>query len=188
MPATSKAQQAAAGMALAAKRGEMDPSELKGAAKEMYDSMSEDQLKDFAKGSTKGKPDHVEEGKADKMATKEKGGEWAKHLKKDGKRVANKKIRKSGKNIDESYDWIDNPDERMKRLNESLNVIEESLSTGEMNDLVKTLYKNVDLNIDDDFAIEMIIISADEFMGKRIDKKEAKKVLAMFDKKYPRFR
>ena len=48
MPAESKQQQKAAGMALAAKRGEVDPKTLKGAAKSMYNSMSADQLKDFA--------------------------------------------------------------------------------------------------------------------------------------------
>ena len=58
MPAKSKAQQKAAGAALSAKRGEMDKSELTGAAREMYDSMSEDQLKDFADSDRKGKPEH----------------------------------------------------------------------------------------------------------------------------------
>jgi hypothetical protein len=49
MPAESEEQRKAAGMALAAKRGEVDPKTLQGAAKQMYDSMSEDQLRDFAK-------------------------------------------------------------------------------------------------------------------------------------------
>jgi len=53
MPATSKAQQKAAGAALAAKRGEMKKSELKGASKEMYDSMTEQQLEDFAETKRK---------------------------------------------------------------------------------------------------------------------------------------
>jgi hypothetical protein len=44
MPATSKAQQKAAGAALAAKRGDQSPDDLKGAAREMYDSMSEAEL------------------------------------------------------------------------------------------------------------------------------------------------
>ena len=48
MPANSKAQQKAAGAALAAKRGEMDKSELQGASKSMYDSMSEEELEDIA--------------------------------------------------------------------------------------------------------------------------------------------
>lgn len=48
MPARSKAQQKAAGAALAAKRGEIKVSELKGASKQMYDSMSEAQLEEFA--------------------------------------------------------------------------------------------------------------------------------------------
>ena len=48
MPAKSKAQQKAAGAALAAKRGETNVSELKGASREMYRSMSERQLEEFA--------------------------------------------------------------------------------------------------------------------------------------------
>lgn len=48
MPAQSKAQQKAAGAALSAKRGDTKVKDLKGASKEMYDSMSEDELKDFA--------------------------------------------------------------------------------------------------------------------------------------------
>jgi hypothetical protein len=58
MPATSQAQQKAAGLALAAKRGEANPDHLQGAAKSMYDSMSEPQLEDFAKSPRKGKPEH----------------------------------------------------------------------------------------------------------------------------------
>lgn len=59
MPAKSKAQQKAAGAALAAKRGEMKKSALKGASKEMEKSMTEKELRDFATGKQKGKPDHV---------------------------------------------------------------------------------------------------------------------------------
>jgi hypothetical protein len=58
MPAKSKAQQKAAGMALSAKRGETDKSELQGAAKDMYDSMTEAELEDFAQGSQDNKPEH----------------------------------------------------------------------------------------------------------------------------------
>jgi hypothetical protein len=57
MPAKSKAQQKAAGAALSAKRGETKKSELKGASKEMYESMSESQLEDFAETRRKGLPD-----------------------------------------------------------------------------------------------------------------------------------
>ena len=46
--AKSKAQQKAAGAALAAKRGEQDKSKLKGASKQMVDSMSEDELEEMA--------------------------------------------------------------------------------------------------------------------------------------------
>ncbi|RWM29521.1 DUF3008 family protein [Mesorhizobium sp.] len=56
MPATSQAQQKAAGAALAAKRGEIKKSELKGASRDMYESMSEEQLEEFAQTKRKGLP------------------------------------------------------------------------------------------------------------------------------------
>jgi hypothetical protein len=56
MPATSQAQQKAAGAALSAKRGETKKSELKGASREMYDSMSEKQLEEFAETKRKTLP------------------------------------------------------------------------------------------------------------------------------------
>jgi hypothetical protein len=56
MPAVSKAQQKAAGAALAAKRGELKVSELKGASKDMYKSMSEKQLEEFASTRRKSLP------------------------------------------------------------------------------------------------------------------------------------
>ncbi|MBN8844243.1 MAG: DUF3008 family protein [Sphingomonadales bacterium] len=59
MPARSKAQQRAAGAALSAKRGDTPRSKLKGASKEMLESMTEKQLEDFASGSTTGKPERV---------------------------------------------------------------------------------------------------------------------------------
>ena len=58
MPAKSKAQQKAAGAALAAKRGEIKVKELQGASKDMYTSMSEDELEEMASTSRKGLPDH----------------------------------------------------------------------------------------------------------------------------------
>lgn len=57
MPAKSKAQQKAAGAALSAKRGETKVSELQGASKQMYDTMSESELEDFAQTERKGLPD-----------------------------------------------------------------------------------------------------------------------------------
>jgi hypothetical protein len=48
MPAKSKKQQMAAGAALSAKRGETPKSSLKGASKQMVESMSEKQLEEFA--------------------------------------------------------------------------------------------------------------------------------------------
>ncbi len=48
MPAKSKKQQMAAGAALAAKRGDTPKSSLKGASKQMAESMSETELKKMA--------------------------------------------------------------------------------------------------------------------------------------------
>ncbi len=59
MPAKSKAQQKAAGAALAAKRGELKKSKLKGASREMVESMSEVELRKMAKTKRKGKPERV---------------------------------------------------------------------------------------------------------------------------------
>jgi hypothetical protein len=59
MPAKSKAQQKAAGAALSAKRGETPKSKLKGASKQMVESMSEKQLEEFASTKRKGKPERV---------------------------------------------------------------------------------------------------------------------------------
>jgi hypothetical protein len=59
MPAKSAAQQKAAGAALSAKRGETPTSKLKGASKQMENSMSAGQLEDLAHTTRKGKPDHV---------------------------------------------------------------------------------------------------------------------------------
>ncbi|MHB2165772.1 DUF3008 family protein [Alsobacter sp. R-9] len=59
MPAKSKAQQKAAGAALAAKRGEVPAKSLKGASRSMAKSMDQKQLHDLAATPRKGKPDHV---------------------------------------------------------------------------------------------------------------------------------
>ncbi|MBD3896526.1 DUF3008 family protein [Halomonas sp. ML-15] len=58
MPAISKAQQKAAGAALAAKRGETKVGDLDGAARSMYDSMDEAELEKMASTSRKDKPEH----------------------------------------------------------------------------------------------------------------------------------
>jgi hypothetical protein len=56
MPAKSKKQQMAAGAALAAKKGETKKSALKGASKEMYDSMTKKELSELASTKRKGLP------------------------------------------------------------------------------------------------------------------------------------
>lgn len=61
MPATSKAQQMAAGAALSAKRGESKVKDLKGASRQMYESMSEDQLEELAETDRKGLPDRKDD-------------------------------------------------------------------------------------------------------------------------------
>ena len=60
MPAKSKAQQQAAGAALSAKRGDTNVSDLQGASKDMYDSMSEKELEEFASTDTKDLPEHAD--------------------------------------------------------------------------------------------------------------------------------
>ncbi|WP_103257567.1 DUF3008 family protein [Tabrizicola aquatica] len=57
MPAKSKAQQKAAGAALAAKRGEAEKQDLKGASRQMVDSMSEKELEDLAATKRKNLPE-----------------------------------------------------------------------------------------------------------------------------------
>lgn len=59
MPAKSKAQQKAAGAALAAKRGDIKKTALKGASRSMEKSMSEMELRDMASTKRKGNPEHV---------------------------------------------------------------------------------------------------------------------------------
>jgi hypothetical protein len=59
VPAKSKAQQEAAGIALSVKEGKKPKSSLKGASKSMEKSMSESELKKMASTSRKGKPEHV---------------------------------------------------------------------------------------------------------------------------------
>lgn len=59
MPAKSKAQQKAAGAALSAKRGETKKSRLKGASREMVESMTEKELRDMASTRRKGKPERA---------------------------------------------------------------------------------------------------------------------------------
>ncbi|WP_323801675.1 DUF3008 family protein [Parasphingorhabdus sp.] len=60
MPAQSKAQQRAAGAALSAKRGETRVGDLKGASKDMYDSMTEKELEDYASTDHDGLPEKVD--------------------------------------------------------------------------------------------------------------------------------
>lgn len=57
MPAKSKAQQEAAGAALAAKRGETPKGELRGPSRQMYDSMTEKELEDLASTPHKNLPE-----------------------------------------------------------------------------------------------------------------------------------
>lgn len=60
MPAQSKAQQRAAGAALSAKRGETEVSALRGASKDMYDSMTEEELEDYASTDHDDLPEKVD--------------------------------------------------------------------------------------------------------------------------------
>ena len=57
MKAKSGAQQKAAGAALSAKRGVTPKSALRGASKQMVESMTEKELDDMASTKRKGKPE-----------------------------------------------------------------------------------------------------------------------------------
>ncbi|MDG5751642.1 DUF3008 family protein [Qipengyuania sp. XHP0211] len=59
--AKSKAQQQAAGAALSAKRGETKVSDLQGASKDMYESMSEDELDEMASTDRSDLPDTADD-------------------------------------------------------------------------------------------------------------------------------
>lgn len=61
MPATSKAQQKLMAMAYALKKGEMNPKDASDEVKDLADSMTLKQLKDFASTKHKGLPNHVKE-------------------------------------------------------------------------------------------------------------------------------
>jgi hypothetical protein len=56
MPAKSKARQKAAGAALSAKRGDIPKKDLKGASRDMVDSMTEKELEEFASTKRKNLP------------------------------------------------------------------------------------------------------------------------------------
>lgn len=58
MPAKSRAQQQAAGAALSAKEGKTAKSKLRGASRQMAQSMSENELRKMASTSRKDKPEH----------------------------------------------------------------------------------------------------------------------------------
>jgi hypothetical protein len=66
MPAKSKKQQKAAGAALSAKRGEQPKSRLKGASKQMVESMNERQLEELASTKRKKLPQRASSAKASK--------------------------------------------------------------------------------------------------------------------------
>lgn len=57
MPSVSQDQATAAAMALQCKKGQMPKSQLKGAAKEMCESMTAKELREYASTKRKGKPE-----------------------------------------------------------------------------------------------------------------------------------
>ena len=61
MPSTSKAQQQLMGMAYALKKGDMDPKDASQEVKDLADSMTLQQLKDFASTKHEGLPEYVKE-------------------------------------------------------------------------------------------------------------------------------
>jgi hypothetical protein len=77
--AVSKAQRAAAGIAYAAKKGEISKKELRGASKEMA-KMASGELKKFAKTKEKGLPEKVKEADAETKPAKSGGFEFGKGI------------------------------------------------------------------------------------------------------------
>jgi hypothetical protein len=61
MPSTSKAQQRLMGMAYSLKKGDMDPKDASQEVKDLADSMTLQQLKDFASTEHEGLPEYVKE-------------------------------------------------------------------------------------------------------------------------------
>jgi hypothetical protein len=96
MPAKSDVQQQAAGAALAAKRGEMNPDELFGASREMYESMTEQQLHDLAATSREDIPERVTPRRA-KRAKKRAAAARTKKAKRSMKKAAAKSAKKAKK-------------------------------------------------------------------------------------------
>lgn len=63
MPAVSQSQQQLMGMAYALKKGDMEPKDASQEVKDLADSMTLQQLKDFASTKHEGLPDHTDEAK-----------------------------------------------------------------------------------------------------------------------------
>ena len=61
MPSESKSQQRAMGMAEAIKKGDIPASKAKGPIKEIVNSMTKEQVHDFAKTKAAGLPEHKKE-------------------------------------------------------------------------------------------------------------------------------
>jgi peptidoglycan hydrolase-like protein with peptidoglycan-binding domain len=76
MPAKSEAQQKAAALALQAKKGQVDVKSLKGAAKQMYDSMTANELEKFASTKHKDIPEKVKEEEMNEATTSASSGAY----------------------------------------------------------------------------------------------------------------
>ncbi len=59
LPPQCQGHHPAAGAALSAKRGETDPADLQPASRQMFDSMTEDELEELASTKLDGLPDHA---------------------------------------------------------------------------------------------------------------------------------
>lgn len=81
MPAVSQAQQKLMGMAYALKKGEMTPEDASQEVKDLADSMSLEDLKDYAETSHEGLPAKKEGEEAPKGAEKTEGPKKDKNIK-----------------------------------------------------------------------------------------------------------
>lgn len=163
--AVSQAQQQAAGVALAVKRGDKPKSALVGASKDMY-KMSEKDLEDFAKTKHKGLPEKITEANASKIIASLNAGDSIDV-------TVQKNLNKKGDNKDEilkvirDYNWK----KRMKK--ESVDRIDEATPTKK--DITMALQsikaqpkekvtlkkapwdkKNEEVNLDEDATLDQI--------------------------------
>tara|TARA_R110000737_G_scaffold6540_2_gene20511 strand:+ start:484 stop:1374 length:891 start_codon:yes stop_codon:yes gene_type:complete len=143
--AVSKAQQQSAGLALDAKRGNVPAKALRGAAKKMYDSMTEKELEDFAGTKHKGLPSKKE------SVSEADGNTWTLYV--DGK-----KIKSFKSNVDAIRGQIAHYKRHPKR--KSSKVVKESINEAILNEKDLSgqigIWKLLSSNITEDYPYGLL--------------------------------